>query len=91
MTSLLEFFYDGRKLFLTLMAFIIFLIVFFVFKKEMVPYSVYLLLFSSYFGELNPMAFLIFYYFLTAYIYSSLMVTTHDLVTIVIKGDLKNV
>jgi len=89
--NLTEFFYDGRKMFLTLMTFIVFLIVFFVFKKEMVPYSVYLILFSNYFGEINPVAFLIFYYLLTAYIYSSLMVTTHDLVTIVIKGDLKNV
>jgi len=91
MSSLAEFFYDGRKIFISLMVFVIFLIAFFVFQKEMIPYSVYLILFSKYFGELNPMAFLIFYYFVIAYVYSSLLVTTHDLVKIIIKGDLNNV
>jgi len=90
MTSLLEFFYDGRKLFITISLTLLFIIVFFVFNREMVPYSVFLLLFSKYFGEINPTAFLIFYYFLVAYIFSCLIIVAYDLIIIIIKKGSKN-
>lgn len=75
---------------IALITFIIFIIAFFNFNIEMVPYSVYLVVFLKYQQELNPLSLLVFYYFIVAYVYSSLLVTAHDLVTIVIKGDLKN-
>ncbi len=89
MTSLLEFFYDGRKLFMTLIFTLLFLIVFFVFKQELIPYSIYLSLFSKYFGEINPIAFLIFYYFLVSFIISCLIIVVYDLVIITIKRRVK--
>ena len=90
MTSLLEFFYDGRKIFMTIALTLLFIIVFFVYNIEMVPYSVFLLLFSKYFGDINPTAFLIFYFFLTAYIYSCMIIVAYDLLVIVAKGGKKN-
>jgi len=91
MKSLTEFFYDGRKILIALITFIIFIITFFIFKKEVVPYSAYLFVFSKYLGELNPMTFIIFYYSIVAYFYSSLLVSTHDLVTIIMRGGSRNV
>ena len=90
MTGLLEFFYDGRKLFTALILTLLFLIMFFVFGEEIVPYNVYILLFSKYFGDLNPTAFLIFYYFLVAYLFSSLIIVLYDLIVIIAKNRLKN-
>jgi hypothetical protein len=87
--SLSEFFYDGRKLFMSLILTILFLIVFFVFKQDAVSYSIFLFLFSRYFGELNPTAFLLFYYFLVSYIFSSLIVVLFDLVVIIAKNRMK--
>jgi len=80
MTSLLEFFYDGRKLFITIILTLLFLIVFFVFKKEIIPYNVFWLLFSKYFGEIHPIAFLFFYYFIVSYIISIIIVGFYDFV-----------
>ena len=68
----------------------LFLTVLFVFKREMVPYNVYLALFSRYFGEIDYRAFLIFYYFLVAYIFSSLWIVFYDMIIIVIKNRRKN-
>ncbi|OGI12390.1 hypothetical protein A3K64_00995 [Candidatus Micrarchaeota archaeon RBG_16_36_9] len=87
--SLSEFFYDGRKLFMSLILTLLFIVVFFMYKQEVIPYSVYLLLFSRYFGELNPTAFLIFYYFLVSYIFSSMIIVLYDLVVIIAKNRMK--
>lgn len=88
--SMLEFFYDGRKIIMSLALTLLFLIMFFVYDKEVIPYSVFLLLFSRYFGELNPTAFLLFYYFLVSYIFSSLIIVLYDLVIIIAKNRSKN-
>ncbi|NIM47430.1 MAG: hypothetical protein GTN40_04725 [Candidatus Aenigmarchaeota archaeon] len=85
MTSLLEFFYDGRKIFMALILGLLFLIVFFVLKQEIIPYNVFFSLFSKYFEELHPISFLIFYYFIVAYIISSLIIVVYDLIIIFIK------
>jgi len=87
--SLLEFFYDGRKLFTSLILTLLFLVVFFMYKQEIIPYNIYLLLFSRYFGELNPTAFLLFYYFLVSYIFSSMIIVLYDLVVIIAKNRMK--
>jgi hypothetical protein len=60
-----------------------------VFKQDAVSYSIFLLLFSRYFGELNPTAFLLFYYFLVSYIFSSLIVVLFDLAVIIAKNRMK--
>ena len=90
MTSLLEFFYDGRKIIMALSFTLLFFVVLLIFKRDILPYDIYLALFSKYFGEINPMAFLIFYYFLVAYIFSSLIIVLYDLLIIVLKGRQKN-
>ena len=88
--SLLEFFYDGRKLIASLLITWLFLTVFFMFKKEIIPSEVYIILLSKYYSELNPIAFLIFYYFIVSYIFSSLIIVLYDLVVIIAKNRLKN-
>jgi len=90
MTSLLEFFYDGRKIFMSLIFSLLFLMIFFVFKQEIIPYDIYFSLFSKYFGEINPIAFLIFYYFLVSYIISCLIIVVYDLFIIIIRRRSKN-
>ena len=85
MTSMLELFYDGRKLFITLIMTLFLLIVFLVFKIEIVPYSIFLALFSRYFVEIHPIAFLIFYCFVISYVYSALWVSFHDLISLMIE------
>lgn len=84
--SMLEFFYDGRKLFASLILTLLFLTILFVFQREVLSYNIYLLLFSRYFGEINSTAFLLFYYFLVSYIFSSFIIVLYDLVIIVIKN-----
>jgi hypothetical protein len=84
MTHWLDFFIDGRKLFIALISTIILLILYFVYQIEIAPFNIFLILFSSYFGELPLISFLIFYYFVVSYVYSVLFVSFHDLITIMI-------
>ncbi len=78
--SLLEFFYDGRKLFLALILTLLLLIFYFVFQIEIIPYNVFIILFSNYLEELNPISLLIFYYFIVNYIFSIIIIGIYDLI-----------
>ncbi len=88
--SLLEFFYDGRKIFMSLTFTLLFLMIFFVFKHEIVPYDLYLTLFSEYFGELNPVAFFLLYFFIVSYVISCLIIVVYDVVILILKKRRKN-
>ena len=78
--SLLEFFYDGRKLFLALILTLLLLIFYFVFQIEIIPYNIFIILFSNYLEELNPISLLIFYYFIVNYIFSIIIIGIYDLI-----------
>jgi len=89
--SMLEFFYDGRKIISSLLLSWLFLTVFFMFGREIVPSQVYIMFLTKYYGELNPISFLIFYYFIVSYIFASLIIVLYDLTMIISKNRMKNV
>jgi len=80
MTNIIDFFYDGRKLFSALLLTVFFLVLFMEFEIEIIPYNLFITLFSRYFDELAPVIILFFYYFIICYIFSLIAIGIYDLI-----------
>ncbi|NIO44007.1 MAG: hypothetical protein GTN36_00415 [Candidatus Aenigmarchaeota archaeon] len=80
MTDIVDFFYDGRKLFSALLLSVFLLALFIEFQVEVIPYNLFITLFSKYFGEISPLVFLFFYYFFICYIFIIIVIGFYDLI-----------